>query len=118
MVNAARQSPEWTDKLMSINSFNHIGSIVMQQELMRIEKDHLIEIAELQEKLELCQRDNYPQLVSFLHDELIDMQQELIRIEKDYLIEISELQEKLELYQRKLINANDALQKITEGKNQ
>jgi len=74
MVNAARQSPEWTDKLMSINSFNHIGSIVMQQELMRIEKDHLIEIAELQEKLELCQRE--------------------------------------------LINANDALQKITEGKNQ
>jgi len=74
MVNAARQSHEWTDKLMSINSFNHIGSIVMQQELMRIEKDHLIEIAELQEKLELCQRE--------------------------------------------LINANDALQKITEGKNQ
>jgi len=74
MVNAARQSHEWTDKLMSINSFNHIGSIVMQQELMRIEKDHLIEIAELREKLELCQRE--------------------------------------------LINANDALQKITEGKNQ
>ena len=74
MVNAARQSREWTDKLMSINSFNHIGSIVMQQELMRTEKDHLIEIAELQEKLELCQRE--------------------------------------------LINANDALQKITEGKNQ
>ena len=74
MVNAARQSPEWTDKLMSINSFNHIGSIVMQQELIRIEKDHLIEISELQEKLELCQRE--------------------------------------------LINANDALQKITEGKNQ
>jgi len=74
MVNVARQSLEWTDKLMSINSFNHIGSIVMQQELMRIEKDHLIEIAELQEKLELCQRE--------------------------------------------LINANDALQKITEGKNQ
>ena len=62
-----------TDKLMSINSFNRIGSIVMQQELMRIEKDHLIEIDELQEKLELCQRE--------------------------------------------LINANDALQKITEGKN-
>ena len=58
---------------MSINSFNRIGSIVMQQELMRIEKDHLIEIDELQEKLELCQRE--------------------------------------------LINANDALQKITEGKN-
>ena len=73
MVNAARQSHEWTDKLMSINSFNRIGSIVMQQELMRIKKDHLIEIAELQEKLELCQRE--------------------------------------------LINANDALQKITEGKN-
>jgi hypothetical protein len=73
MVNAARQSHEWTDKLMSINSFNHISSIVMQQELMRIEKDHLIEIDELQEKLELCQRE--------------------------------------------LINANDALQKITEGKN-
>ena len=72
MVNAARQSHEWTDKLMSINSFNHISSIVMQQELMRIKKDHLIEIAELQEKLELCQRE--------------------------------------------LINANDALQKITEGK--
>jgi hypothetical protein len=73
MVNVARQSHEWTDKLMSINSFNRIGSIVMQQELMRIEKDHLIEIDELQEKLELCQRE--------------------------------------------LINANDALQKITEGKN-
>ena len=73
MVNAARQSHEWTDKLMSINSFNRIGSIVMQQELMRIEKDYLIEIDELQEKLELCQRE--------------------------------------------LINANDALQKITEGKN-
>ena len=73
MVQAARQSPEWTDKLMSINSFNRIGSIVMQQELMRIEKDYLIEIDELQEKLELCQRE--------------------------------------------LINANDALQKITEGKN-
>ena len=73
MVNVARQSHEWTDKLMSINSFNRIGSIVMQQELMRIEKDHLIEIAELREKLELCQRE--------------------------------------------LINANDALQKITEGKN-
>ena len=73
MVNAARQSHEWTDKLMSINSFNHISSIVMQQELMRIEKDYLIEIAELREKLELCQRE--------------------------------------------LINANDALQKITEGKN-
>jgi hypothetical protein len=57
---------------MSINSFNRIGSIVMQQELMRIEKDHLIEIDELREKLELCQRE--------------------------------------------LINANDALQKITEGK--
>jgi hypothetical protein len=61
-----------TDKLMSINSFNRIGSIVMQQELMRIKKDHLIEIDELREKLELCQRE--------------------------------------------LINANDALQKITEGK--
>ena len=73
MVNAARQSHEWTDKLMSINSFNHISSIVMQQELMRIEKDYLIEIDELREKLELCQRE--------------------------------------------LINANDALQKITEGKN-
>ena len=73
MVNAARQSHEWTDKLMSINSFNRIGSIVMQQELMRIEKDYLIEIDELREKLELCQRE--------------------------------------------LINANDALQKITEGKN-
>ena len=73
MVNAARQSHEWTDKLMSINSFNHISSIVMQQELMRIKKDHLIEIDELREKLELCQRE--------------------------------------------LINANDALQKITEGKN-
>ena len=73
MVNVARQSPEWTDKLMSINSFNHISSIVMQQELMRIKKDHLIEIDELREKLELCQRE--------------------------------------------LINANDALQKITEGKN-
>ena len=73
MVNAARQSHEWTDKLMSINSFNHISSIVMHQELMRIKKDHLIEIAELREKLELCQRE--------------------------------------------LINANDALQKITEGKN-
>ena len=73
MVNVARQSHEWTDKLMSINSFNRIGSIVMQQELMRIEKDHLIEIDELREKLELCQRE--------------------------------------------LINANDALQKITEGKN-
>ena len=72
MVNAARQSHEWTDKLMSINSFNHISSIVMQQELMRIKKDHLIEIDELREKLELCQRE--------------------------------------------LINANDALQKITEGK--
>ena len=72
MVNVARQSPEWTDKLMSINSFNRIGSIVMQQELMRIEKDYLIEIDELREKLELCQRE--------------------------------------------LINANDALQKITEGK--
>jgi len=58
---------------MSINSFNHISSIVMQQELMRIEKDYLIEIDELREKLELCQRE--------------------------------------------LINANDALQKITEGKN-
>ena len=73
MVNAARQSHEWTDKLMSINSFNRISSIVMQQELMRIEKDYLIEIDELREKLELCQRE--------------------------------------------LINANDALQKITEGKN-
>ena len=73
MVNVARQSHEWTDKLMSINSFNRIGSIVMQQELMRIKKDHLIEIDELREKLELCQRE--------------------------------------------LINANDALQKITEGKN-
>ena len=73
MVNVARQSHEWTDKLMSINSFNHISSIVMHQELMRIEKDHLIEIDELREKLELCQRE--------------------------------------------LINANDALQKITEGKN-
>jgi hypothetical protein len=73
MVNAARQSHEWTDKLMSINSFNHISSIVMHQELMRIKKDHLIEIDELREKLELCQRE--------------------------------------------LINANDALQKITEGKN-
>ena len=73
MVNVARQSPEWTDKLMSINSFNRISSIVMHQELMRIKKDHLIEIDELQEKLELCQRE--------------------------------------------LINANDALQKITEGKN-
>ena len=73
MVNVARQSHEWTDKLMSINSFNHISSIVMQQELMRIEKDYLIEIDELREKLELCQRE--------------------------------------------LINANDALQKITEGKN-
>ena len=73
MVNAARQSHEWTDKLMSINSFNRISSIVMHQELMRIEKDYLIEIAELREKLELCQRE--------------------------------------------LINANDALQKITEGKN-
>jgi hypothetical protein len=80
MVNAARQSHEWTDKLMSINSFNHkareawhLSSIVMHQELMRIEKDHLIEIDELREKLELCQRE--------------------------------------------LINANDALQKITEGKN-
>jgi hypothetical protein len=62
-----------TDKLMSINSFNRIGSIVMQQELIRIKKDHLIEIDELREKLELCQRE--------------------------------------------LINANDALQKITEGKN-
>ena len=72
MVNVARQSHEWTDKLMSINSFNRIGSIVMQQELMRIEKDYLIEIDELREKLELCQRE--------------------------------------------LINANDALQKITEGK--
>jgi len=58
---------------MSINSFNRISSIVMHQELMRIEKDYLIEIAELREKLELCQRE--------------------------------------------LINANDALQKITEGKN-
>jgi hypothetical protein len=73
MVNAARQSHEWTDKLMSINSFNRISSIVMHQELMRIKKDHLIEIDELREKLELCQRE--------------------------------------------LINANDALQKITEGKN-
>ena len=73
MVNVARQSHEWTDKLMSINSFNHISSIVMHQELMRIKKDHLIEIDELREKLELCQRE--------------------------------------------LINANDALQKITEGKN-
>lgn len=73
MVNVARQSPEWTDKLMSINSFNRISSIVMHQELMRIKKDHLIEIDELREKLELCQRE--------------------------------------------LINANDALQKITEGKN-
>ena len=73
MVQAARQSHEWTDKLMSINSFNRISSIVMQQELMRIKKDHLIEIDELREKLELCQRE--------------------------------------------LINANDALQKITEGKN-
>ena len=73
MVNVARQSHEWTDKLMSINSFNRISSIVMHQELMRIKKDHLIEIDELQEKLELCQRE--------------------------------------------LINANDALQKITEGKN-
>ena len=73
MVNVARQSHEWTDKLMSINSFNRISSIVMQQELIRIEKDYLIEIAELREKLELCQRE--------------------------------------------LINANDALQKITEGKN-
>ena len=72
MVNVARQSHEWTDKLMSINSFNRISSIVMQQELMRIEKDYLIEIDELREKLELCQRE--------------------------------------------LINANDALQKITEGK--
>ena len=73
MVNVARQSHEWTDKLMSINSFNHISSIVMHQELIRIKKDHLIEIDELREKLELCQRE--------------------------------------------LINANDALQKITEGKN-
>ena len=73
MVNVARQSHEWTDKLMSINSFNRISSIVMHQELIRIEKDYLIEIAELREKLELCQRE--------------------------------------------LINANDALQKITEGKN-
>ena len=73
MVQVARQSHEWTDKLMSINSFNRISSIVMQQELIRIEKDYLIEIAELREKLELCQRE--------------------------------------------LINANDALQKITEGKN-
>ena len=73
MVQVARQSHEWTDKLMSINSFNRISSIVMHQELIRIEKDYLIEIAELREKLELCQRE--------------------------------------------LINANDALQKITEGKN-
>ena len=73
MVPVARQSHEWTDKLMSINSFNRISSIVMHQELMRIEKDYLIEIDELREKLELCQRE--------------------------------------------LINANDALQKITEGKN-
>jgi hypothetical protein len=58
---------------MSINSFNRISSIVMHQELMRIKKDYLIEIDELREKLELCQRE--------------------------------------------LINANDALQKITEGKN-
>ena len=57
MVNAARQSHEWTDKLMSINSFNRISSIVMHQELMRIKKDHLIEIDELREKLELCQRE-------------------------------------------------------------
>ena len=57
MVNVARQSHEWTDKLMSINSFNHISSIVMHQELMRIKKDHLIEIDELREKLELCQRE-------------------------------------------------------------
>jgi hypothetical protein len=45
------------------------------------------------------------------------MHQELMRIKKDHLIEIAELREKLELCQRELINANDALQKITEGKN-
>jgi len=69
MVNAARQSHEWTDKLMSAN----ISSIVsllgdtlrrrcdcviceteideLLKELLRIEKDNLIELTELRSQL-------------------------------------------------------------------